>query len=146
MSKINLGCGNLPLEGFKNIDKSLTAKADEFYDITNGLQELSDSIDEINAGCVLEQLTHEQFMFVLNECYRVLKQGGTMTGYVPSTDPRVLHLDPADKLFFQEGSFDYLDRNKHAWREFGHNYGFSGWEVVEVHTNSSGIIFFTLRK
>jgi predicted SAM-dependent methyltransferase len=146
MSRLNLGCGNLRLEGYKNIDKSPTAKADEFYDLTDGIKEKDGSIDEINAGCVLEQLTHEQFKFVLNECWRVLQEGGTLKGYVPSTDPRVLHLDPDDKLFFQIETFDYFNKNRHQWQEFGRNYGYHGWNFTEAHVNSSGILIFSMGK
>lgn len=146
MLRLNLGCGNLPKVGYKNIDISSTAKADEFYDITTGLKEENYTVDEVYAGCVLEQLTHDQLKFVLNECHRVLVDGGTLEGYVPSTDPRVMFLDPADKLFFQEGTFEYFNKNRHAWREFGRNYGYLGWTYTETRINDSGILYFKLRK
>lgn len=134
----------MPQDGYKNIDRSPEARADEFYDINEGIREADESIDEINAGCVLEQV--DDLMFVLNECWRVLKHNGHLTGYVPSIDPRVLHLDPADKRFFQEGSFDYFNKNKHHWREFGRIYGYKGWTAAIAQTNDNGIINFEMIK
>ena len=148
---LNLGSGNLPKQSnptqrWINIDISETCDPDVVVDITEGLPYKNDSIEEVHAGCVLEQigLNHE-FIFVLNEIWRVLKPDGVFTGYVPSTDPEVLHLDPMDKRFFQEESFDYFDYSKHAWQEFGKNYGFLGWKVTSVIKNDNGIIHFHMR-
>lgn len=145
--KLNLGCGNLPKEGFKNIDISLKAKADEFYDITEGIREEDNSVEEIHCGCMLEQIdSNDDFIFVMNECYRVLKAGRSFNGYVPSSKPEVLHLDPMDKRFFQVKSFEYFDRSCHAWKEFGRNYGFDGWSSHTAEENENGIIHFNLIK
>lgn len=142
--KINIGCGNLPLEGYKNIDISKKAKADEFYDITKGIKEKDLSIDEINAGCVFCQI--DNFMFVMNECNRILKNNGILKGYVPSTDTRVMHLDPNDKRFFQVETFDYFNINNHSWKEFGRVYGYLPWSETKAEINHNGIIFFELIK
>lgn len=147
MLKLNIGCGNLPLAGYKNIDISPTANADEFYDIIVGLREDDETVEEINAGCVLEQIeSNNDFVHVMNECHRVLVAGGMLKGYVPSTDPSVLFLDPVDKRFFQVGTFDYFDKSKHHWNEFGRNYGFKGWSSSNAEKNEHGIIYFTLIK
>jgi len=144
--KLNLGCGNSKLPGYKNIDISKEADADEYYDITKGLCEDSDSVEEINAGCVLEQIGDNwQFIRVLNDCWRVLKKDGILKGYVPSIQPEVLFVDPMDKRFFQETTFDYFDGDKHCWREFGKNYGFKPWKDVKIDTNDNGIIHFEMK-
>jgi len=142
--RLNLGCGKTRFEGWKNIDISREARADEFYDINEGIKETNGSIEEIHAGCVLEQVG--DFMFVLNECWRVLQEGGILKGYVPSTDSKVLHLDPEDKRFFQTGSFDYFNKNKEHWQNFGKVYGYKGWSITEAEINEGGIIHFTLQK
>lgn len=147
MTKLNLGCGELLKVGYINIDKSTQTKADLIWDITNGLPQFENkSIEEVHAGCVLEQLTQEQFLLVVNECHRVLKDGGKLEGYVPSTDPRVLYLNPMDKMFFQEDSFKYLCKNEIHWQRFGVNYGFLGWSSYSASTNAGGIILFELVK
>ncbi|MCK9370785.1 hypothetical protein M0R04_12820 [Candidatus Dojkabacteria bacterium] len=147
MTKLNIGAGNLPKEGFKNIDISKEAKADEYYDATAGLKEEDDSIDEIHCGCMMEQIeSNKDFIFFLNECWRVLKKGGIMNGYVPSIDPKVLFIDPVDRRFFKVETFDYFNKEKHHWIEFGRIYGFKGWSKTWAGQNSSGIIHFELVK
>ena len=147
MLKLNIGCGNLPIEGFKNVDISKEAKADEVYDLTKGIPEENGSCNEVNAGCVLEQIdSNKDFMFVMNEVYRVLCKGGVFTGYVPSTHPDVMYLDQMDKRFFKQESFDYFDKTKHHWQEFGRVYGFKGWSSAETLYKSNHIIHFKLTK
>jgi predicted SAM-dependent methyltransferase len=142
--KLNIGCGKSYFDGYKNIDISKGVKTDECYDINNGIKEKDGSIEEIEAGCVLEQVN--DFKFVLNECWRVLQEGGILKGYVPSTDPRVMHLDPEDKMFFQIGTFDYFNKNKQHWENFGKSYGYKGWSETEAEINEGGIIHFKLTK
>lgn len=147
--KLNLGCGSTDYrEGWVNIDRSKDVKTDECFDIAKeGLKQWKDnSVDEIHSGCMLEQLTSEQLLFVLNECHRVLKPGCKLGGYVPSTDPRVLHLDPMDKLFFQIDTFRYFIGNDIHWQRFGKNYGFSPWSSFSGNTNPAGIIFFEMTR
>lgn len=149
---LNLGCGSTEYlqstneKQWINIDKSTNVKTDLLLDVTSGLPYDDVSISEIHSGCMLEQLTHEQFKFVMNECHRVLQVGGVLHGYVPSTDPRVLHLDPMDRLFFQEDSFRYFIGNDIHWQRFGKNYGFLPWSSYTVNTNQAGIIYFSLIK
>lgn len=145
MTKLNIGCGNIHLDDCKNIDISSTAKADEVYDVSTGVREEDNSIEEIVCGCMLEQLdTNKDFVFVLNEFWRVLKLEGILRGYVPSTDPRVLFLDPMDKKFFQKESFNYFTYGENLYNSFGKNYGFKPWKQIEVTLSDSGIIHFIL--
>lgn len=151
---LNLGCGSTDYREstdecqWINVDRSTAVKTDQCYDITTGLPHEDNSIEAIHAGCILEQLTSKEFLFVMNECHRVIKPNGVMTGYVPSTDPRVLHLDPMDLMFFQVDSFKYLVKNcdPPCWERFGKNYGFLPWSYHKVETNPAGIIYFSLIK
>lgn len=144
MIRLNIGCGNLPKEGYKNIDISKEAKADEYYDASKEIKEEDESVEEIHCGCMMEQI--DDLVLFLNECHRVLKDGGELNGYVPSTDPSVLHLDPMDKKFFQIDSFNYFNKNKHHWNDYGRIYGFRGWSHTEAYKNENGIIHFKLTK
>lgn len=143
---LNIGCGRdyINKPGWKNIDISTEVRTDERYDVSKGIREEDDSVSEINAGCVLEQI--DDIVGIMNECWRVLEKGGVLKGYVPSTDPRVLHLDPMDKRFFQEKSFNYFIESERDWQYFGKNYGYKPWEKYEVFTNDNGIIHFKLWK
>jgi len=143
--KINIGCGNKYLDGYKNIDISNKVKADEYYDICKGIKEKDNSIDEILAEGVLEQISsNEQFVFVLNECHRVLKTDGILIGQVPSTSLHVLCLDPFDRRWFLPDTFKYFDINEHCWKNFGKQYGFEPWQNIETQINEGGIINFKM--
>ena len=142
--KLNIGCGEDYQEGYINIDISPKVKTDECYNINEGIKEEDNTVSQIQAGCVLEQV--DDLVRTLNECHRVLRKGGTLLGYVPSTDPSVLHYDPMDKRFFQEDSFRYFVTGDHLYEMFGKNYGFEGWEWVETNKQANGIIHFRLKK
>lgn len=147
MNKINLGCGNQPLPGYKNIDISSQTNADEIYDVTYGINEEDETIDEIFSGCMIEQIgENETFIDFMNDCWRVLRPGGKFKGYVPSNHPDVMFLDPMDKRFFQEKSFEYFVGNCHAWQEFGRIYGFKPWSAFSTEYKDNHIIHFELIK
>ena len=147
--RINLGCGNQKFDqkdGWINIDISEAVKPDLILDITKGLPYKSDSIDEIVANGVLEQIeSNKDFVFVLNECHRVLKKDGVLKGQVPSTNLSVLFLDFMDRRFFQEESFDYFNKDKHAWRNFGCQYGVLPWKDIIAKVNENGIVVFQMQ-
>lgn len=52
-------------------------------DVTKGLTFKDSTVDCIYTNNMLEHLTEEEFMFVLNDCYRVLKEGGIFRLVVP---------------------------------------------------------------
>src|SRR3990167_5081385 len=145
MCKLNIGCGKMYSQDYINVDISKAVQADEYWDATQGIPKDNDSVDEILCGCMLEQIdTNKDFIFFLNECHRVLKSGRVMKGYVPSTDPRVLCLDPMDRRFFQRESFNYMVRGHNLYENFGRTYGFTGWHGCETSINDNGILHFTL--
>ena len=145
---LNLGCGNSYKEGWINVDKSKEVKTDKCFDVTHGLKIFDDeSMIEVHSGCMIEQITdNKDFVFVLNEIWRVLHPDGEFNGYVPSADPKVMWQDPMDKRFFKEDTFKYLDKNEHYWQEFGKVYGFKGWSKVETEINEGGILHFKMFK
>lgn len=150
MLKLNLGCGKQhkpKSKGWINIDISSEVSPDL---LLNPAQEKlpykDNSIDEIHAGCMIEQVgPNKEFIFLMNNIWRVLKPGCNFNGYVPSSALSVLYLDPMDRRFFQEASFDYFDVNKHQYQEFGKNYGLKPWQDIQVRTNENGIIFFEMK-
>ena len=144
--KLNIGCGNDYKKEYKNIDISKEVKADEYYNISKGIKEEDNSVEEIIANGVLEQFEkNETFRHILNECHRVLSKDGILRGQVPSTSMRVLCLDPWDRRWFLIETFDYFDIDKHAWKNFGKQYGFLPWTDVTAEINENGIINFTMR-
>jgi ubiquinone/menaquinone biosynthesis C-methylase UbiE len=93
MVKLNLGSGinghaalnviSLDHTGWKNIEIQEAYKADEHYDITTGIREPDNSVEEIWMGDFFEHLLRLKAKFVMSECYRVLQPGGRLRMSVP---------------------------------------------------------------
>lgn len=148
--RLNIGCGKQHLEGYVNIDISGYCKPDRELDIRGGLPFVQDSIEEIIANGVLEMiLPNEEFRFVLNELWRVLKSTGILKGQVPGFQPeknnfKNIFYDPFDHRFFQKDTFSYWTHDAHAYREFGTNYGFQPWDVRQLYFNENEILCFEM--
>lgn len=76
--KINLGCGNNKLEGWKNYDKEI--------DITKPLPFKLNSADFIFAEHVIEHVEYFKALAFLGECFRVLRPGGIVRIACPSIE------------------------------------------------------------
>ena len=59
-------------------------RADITYDLARGVPFPDSSVDEINTSHMLEHLEYPDIVRLLDECYRVLKIGGTLNVSVPS--------------------------------------------------------------
>jgi len=76
--RLNLGSGNHPVKGYKNIDIDLSLKPDECYDISRGIREKDNSVDKILISHTLMYLRPSGVKHVLRECLRVLKENGVI--------------------------------------------------------------------
>lgn len=86
MTRLHLGCGNIRLDGFINIDIRQTSATDRVTDITN-LAEFSDnSVDMIYSSHCLEHFSFRIVPDILREWNRVLKKGGELVVRVPDFD------------------------------------------------------------
>ena len=82
--RLNLGSGVSGYRpGWKNIDIWSDFNPDECYDVSEGIREPDDSVDEIFMGDFLEHIQYAKTGFVLKECFRVLKRGGVIRISVP---------------------------------------------------------------
>ncbi len=147
INNLNIGCGKHHLSNYINLDISNYCKPDIQHDIRTGFKDLfqDSKFDEVLANGVLEMiLPNEEFVLVFNELHRVLKLDGHLVGQVPSIDPRVLMLDPFDRRWFKEETFEYFDIDKNPYKTFGTQYGFKPWNVMKAETNENGIINFDM--
>lgn len=79
---LHLGCGNLKLPNFINIDIN-SDKADIKLDITNLSIFNNDMVDQIYNCHVLEHIQRDKLLAILIEWNRILKIGGTLRIAVP---------------------------------------------------------------
>jgi predicted SAM-dependent methyltransferase len=80
---LDLGCGPNTHSEFINFDYSWHPGVDICWDVTRGLPLLSQSVKGIFTEHCLEHLTLETTDYVLKECWRVLRPGGTIRIVVP---------------------------------------------------------------
>lgn len=114
MRKLNLGCGEYPVEGYENID---IKTGHSIYP----LEEADNSVDEIRASHVLEHFSHREIQKVFAEWCRALKPGGLIKIAVPDFDLICrLHtngqLDHAD-LYLMGGHIDEYDQHGTAFTD-----------------------------
>ena len=84
-SKLNLGCGPYPKDGFLNVD--LFPGGDITLDLRRGLPFEPDSCDLIFSEHCFEHFEYpEPISHLFRECLRVLKPGGFLKFTVPDTE------------------------------------------------------------
>lgn len=83
--KLDLGSSDLKRKGFLSVD--MTKGADLICDLTKGIPYADSSVDMIKSDHFFEHLDIDQLIYVLSECYRVLKRGHKLDFTVPHIDP-----------------------------------------------------------
>lgn len=81
--KLDIGCGKQKRPGFIGVDLVEGEEVDYVVDVRNGLPFLDGEVEEIFTSHFLEHLTGSETQKLLKECYRVLKESGTMEIIVP---------------------------------------------------------------
>jgi predicted SAM-dependent methyltransferase len=76
--KINLGAGDQYADGWHNVDHGSPHRKDEDVDLTGPLPWAENSIDCIYAGHVLEHLTQEECVALLERLHPLMKPGGEL--------------------------------------------------------------------
>lgn len=83
---LHLGCGNIKLDRFINIDVRCTLATDKVMDISNLSEFQDNSVDLIYASHCLEHFSFWVVADILLEWNRVLKQGGELILRLPDFD------------------------------------------------------------
>ncbi|QHE78137.1 methyltransferase domain-containing protein [Hydrogenophaga sp. PBL-H3] len=84
--RLHLGCGNVRLPGFCNVDILTTHAVDVISDISKLDNFKDESIALIYACHVLEHFSHDEALDVLQRWFEVLKPGGELRVSVPDID------------------------------------------------------------
>jgi SAM-dependent methyltransferase len=86
VKRLHLGCGNIRLPEFCNVDILETHAADVISDISRLDNFADNSIELIYACHVLEHFSHEDAVRVLSRWFEVLAPGGELRVSVPDLD------------------------------------------------------------
>ena len=113
--KINLGSGNKNLTNYINCDFVKSLDVDKYFDLNKFPYPFSNNFaDEILMDDVLDHL--QNVVQVLEECHRILKNGGILKINVPYFKSDGAFKDPTHLHYFNEHSMDYFSPN------FGYNF------------------------
>jgi SAM-dependent methyltransferase len=114
--KLNLGSGPTVPDGWIGID--LVSKSPNVIqrDIARGIPLQDETCTEILADNFLEHVKQDDYIFVWNEMWRVLKPGGKLTIIVPRANSEGADQDPTHVRRFQPMSFSYfcVEDDNHA--------------------------------
>jgi predicted SAM-dependent methyltransferase len=101
LNKLEIGIGNSRKKnGF--ISSDLSFKTDFPYDLRLGLPFPNESIDLIYSEHVLEHFSYDDLIFLLKDCYRVLKPKGIFSLAIPNAKLYIDAYFNSEKFHFQE--------------------------------------------
>lgn len=112
--RLNLGCGLRKADGYINIDNREETGPDLCIDVAAGLPYEDGTVDEVRAFDFLEHVPRDKVIFVMEEIWRVLKPGGRLEHFTPSTDGRGAFQDPTHRSYWNINSWLYYmnDQNR----------------------------------
>lgn len=109
---LEIGCGFIRPRDSIGIDINPGENVDIVRDLeTQGLPFCDKSIENIHAYNVMEHMG-EGFHFLMKECWRVLKDGGTLEIGVPDAGTDASFKDPTHRRFFSKNTFVYFTRTR----------------------------------
>lgn len=135
MVVLDIGCGSRKIYGAIGIDRHAFPGVDIVCDLEKGIPADDDSVDGINAVYFLEHVS--DLIFIFQEMYRVLTDGGMLELLVPYYSSINAFKDPTHKNFFTEETFKYFSKDK--W--YGSDYGIgTNFEIVDIEYSYSNLI------
>lgn len=139
--KLNLGSGNYPKNDYLNIDL-LDTRADVIMD-AGSLQFDDNSVDEIFASHLFQQLNPFKILKILNEWHRVLKPGAKIILEMPNIEElckQFLTADKISKYKILNSMFGTINTLNTPDKEEIPNPNLFGWfpEIVSDHLHAAG--------
>lgn len=106
---LDIGCGMNKKQGYLGIDKVKLQRIDIISDIEHGLPFKDNAIDGIRVIQVLEHV--RDLIFVLEDFWRVCKEGAEIEILVPYWNRVGAFRDPTHVRFFTYRTFDHFTEN-----------------------------------
>ena len=127
--KLNLGAGKDIKEKFVNHDITALKGIDSVHDLNEYPWPWDENyFEEIFALDVLEHLN--DFTKSIEELYRILADGGTVTIRVPYWNHSCAYIDPTHKRGFHEHTFQFFDVDSHYYKERGY-YSKASFKIID---------------
>jgi predicted SAM-dependent methyltransferase len=101
MVKLNIGCGDLKINGYINVDIRDSVEADIIIDLEKIPYPYdSNSIDEILANDIVEHFSHKDVEEIVKEWRRILKNEGTLIIKTPDFE-NIINILKRDSTFLR---------------------------------------------
>lgn len=110
--KLNIGCGNIKLPGWINVDQKPNDPDIVLGDVCEGLEFAAESVDEILLDNVIEHV--ENIPSAIEEVARLLKPGGVAWIVTPHFTSLDSWRDPTHRWHLSCQSLDYVMGEKHS--------------------------------
>ena len=121
--RLNLGCGNNPLDGYVNVDREAACHPDRVVDLESFPWPFpDDSAEEIVMNHVLEHLGAQTGVFfgIVRELYRIARPDALIRVNVPHHRHDSFHGDPTHVRVITPGTFSlFSKRLNREWAEHG---------------------------
>lgn len=130
---LHLGAGKRPIKGAVNHDWRLDPKR-PWITVAHDLNRIpwpweDESFDRIVARAVFEHLNID-LVQSLDECWRLLRKGGSVYLKLPHWNSDIAHHDPTHRWFFSLRSFDQFDPERKRGKEYDF-YSDRRWRIVK---------------
>lgn len=142
MISLNLGCGYDARSGYVNVDRRDLPGVNVRHDLNRYPWPFED-------GCAIEILALDIFEHLddvaaaMDECRRILVEGGRLTVKGPRPDTENLWLDVTHRRAFVEGSFDHFDWSTQMGQR--HRYGSGTWRIATRYQEECNWVFVLVR-
>jgi glycosyltransferase involved in cell wall biosynthesis len=112
--KIDLGCGSRKRgPDWVGFDCQKLPGVDVVGDANERIPFEDNVADEVAAFDFLEHVHNDKRIHIMHEIWRILKPGGILTSFTPSTEGRGAFQDPTHYAFWNENSFLYYTDDAH---------------------------------
>lgn len=143
--KLLLGCGNEQRVGWVHLDRRALRHVDVVHDLDVAPWPFEDaSAGRIEAIDVLEHLEDPVAFF--DECWRILRPGGTLLVQAVRYTSENCWRDPTHKRGFHPDTFRYFDPEEEWGRRYAHLYTDRPWKVLRIEDGDNVRAEMTPRK
>jgi len=143
--KLDLGSGGKADDAFLSFDVTTVLKPQVQGD-GRCLPFKGGAFDEVRAWHVLEHIPREYLVETMNECWRVLAEGGQLDVEVPIFPSDDAMADPTHVSFFVQRTFEYFVKGS-QYEEHRLLYGIRPWEcVMQGRAGMNSLLKLVLRK
>lgn len=118
--KLNLGCGSDIRKGWVNVDKVQMDDGVYMYDLNCLPWPWEDCESSYIAAVSVFEHLRLDLVQTLDECWRVLEDGGTLYVKYPLHTSKFIHDDPTHRWYWSKKTFEYFDPRT----KYGQEYSF----------------------